>query len=380
MNFKQLIEKRNEIVDSVNSMFVACETEKRSFTEEEIANYEKLTKEIKDIDATLKMHEEARSFAKLETGVETKAEQNTFEVESRAFAAYLRSGELAMETRANMTMGDNGAVVPTTIANKIIETVENICPIYQLASRFNVAGSLTFPAYDETNEKVECAYATEFTALTSKSGKFTAINLEGYLAGALTKVSRSLINNAQFDIVSYVVAKVSQAIARFLEAELLKGSGTNAISGVMTTGTNVYTAASAAALTADDLVAAQMKVHAQYQGPACWLMNEATLLELRKLKDADEQFMLNPDIRQGFGYTLLGKPVHVSDQIDTIASGAAVIAYGDFSGLYVNMRSGIEIQILKERFADEHATGVVAWFEADAKVVEPQKIVVVKMA
>lgn len=378
MNFKQLIEKRNELIDTMNAMFVACETEKRSFSEEEIAKYDALTKEIKGIDATLKLNEEARSYAKVETGVETKTEENTFEVESRAFAAYLRTGEL--ETRANMTMGDNGAVVPTTIANKIIETVENLCPIYQLASRFNVAGSLKFPAYDESTEKVQCAYATEFTALTSTSGKFTSIALEGYLVGALTKVSRSLINNAQFDIVSYVITKVSQAIARFLEVELLKGSGTDAISGVMTTGTNVFTAAAATALTADDLVAAQMKVHAQHQGNACWLMNEATLLELRKLKDADEHYMLNPDMRQGFGYTLLGKPVHVSDAIDTIGSGKAVIAYGDFSGVYVNMRSGIEIQVLKERFADEHAAGVVAWFEADAKVVEPQKIVVVKMA
>lgn len=379
MNFKQLIEKRNEIIDSVNAMFVACETEKRSFTEEEIATYESLSKEIKGIDATLKLNEEARSFAKVE-GAEEKAELNTLEVESRAFAAYLRSGNMNVETRANMTMGNNGAVVPTTIANKIIETVENICPIYQLASRFNVAGSLSFPAYDESTDKVQCAYATEFTALTAHSGNFTSVSLDGYLVGALSKISRSLIANAQFDIVSYVITKVSQAIARFLEAELLKGTGTNAVSGVMTTGTNVFTTAAATAISADDLVAAQMKVHSEHQGNACWIMNEATLLEVRKLQDTNDHYLLNQDIRQGFGYTLLGKPVYVSDQIAAIASGAAVMAYGDFSGLYVNMRSGIEIQVLNERFAEEHATGVVAWFEVDAKVVEPQKIVVVKMA
>lgn len=383
MKFKQLVEKRNELVEQINSMFTKAETEQRSFNEAEVSEYEKLTGEIKAIDKTLKLHEEARSFADVTTPAPKAGEVNTFEVESRAFDKFLRSGALShKEERAdvNMTMGDNGAVIPTTIANKIIETVRNIAPIFQLSAKYSVKGTLTFPKYDESNGAIACAYAEEFTALQSKTGKFTSVSLGGFLVGALTKVSRSLVNNAEFDIVSYVITKVAEAIARFLEKELLLGSGSNACSGVLATNTNKFTTASATALTADDLITAQMKVAQQYQGNACWIMSPDTLLAVRKLKDGNDRYLLNDDIATGFGFTLLGKHVYVSDNVPNIASKATVIAYGDFSGLYVNLRSSIELQVLHEKYADEHATGVVAWFEVDSKVIETQKLVTVAMA
>ena len=68
------------------------------------------------------------------------------------------------------------------------------------------------------------AYATEFTALTSTSGKFTSISLSGFLAGALTKVSISLVNNSKFDIVSYVIRKMAEAVAEWIENELINGT------------------------------------------------------------------------------------------------------------------------------------------------------------
>ena len=382
MNFKQLIEKRNEIIDTVNAMFAKCETETRSFNEEEVKEYEKLSAEIKSIDATIEMHEEARSFAKTTVGGAKQEEKATFEVESRAFAKYLRTGAMSYaEERAsvNMTMGDNGAVVPTTIADKIIETVHNIAPIFKLATKYNVRGTLTFPKYDESTSAIACAYAEEFTALESKSGKFTSVALGGFLVGALTKVSRSLINNAEFDIVSYVITKVAEAIAKFLEKELLTGTGNQAMGGVLTTNTNVFTTSASTALTADDLIKAQLKVAQPFQAGACWIMNENTLGAVRLLKDGNDRYLLNDDIRNGFGFTLLGKPVYVSDNVPDISAGAKAIAYGDFGGLYVNLRADIELQVLNEKYADEHATGVVAWFEVDSKVIETQKIVTVQM-
>ena len=383
MNFKQLIEKRNEIIDSINALFTKAETETRSFNEEEVKEYEKLSAEVKSIDATLKMHEEARSFEKVD-GKEPakKEEKGSFELESRAFASFLRNGAMTyVEERAEVTMnmGANGAVVPTSIANKIIETVHNIAPVLQLASHYNVKGTLNFPKYDETEGGVTCAYAEEFKALTSTSGKFTSVALSGYLVGALSKISRSLINNAEFDIVSYVVTKVAEAIARFLERELLLGTGSNAMSGVLSTNTNVFTTAAATAITADDLIAAQLKVAQPYQASAVWVMNENTLLAVRKLKDGNDRYLLNDDIRSPFGFTLLGKHVYISDNAPDIAAGAKAIAYGDFSGLYVNFRGGIELDVLKEKYADEHVVGVVAWFEADSKVIEPQKLVTIAM-
>lgn len=379
MNFKKLLEKRNELVEKINNLFVAAEKENRALAAEEKTTYDDAMAEIKNIDETIRMYEAAKGV-KGEGAVNTVAAQSDYEQERRALAEYVRSGKLT-EIRAgvNMTLGDNGAIIPTTIANKIIETVENICPIFDLSSKYNVKGSLTFPVYDETTDQVQCAYATEFKALDSHTGNFTTVSLGGYLVGALTKISRSLITNGEFDVVSYIIGKISLAIARFLEKECLIGTGTDACQGVLVGATQKITAAAATAITADELIDLQLKVPEQYQANACWIVNTKTLGVLRKLKNNDGDYLLTDDLVKGFGFELLSKHVYTSDQMPEIAASAKAVVYGDMSGLFSNLRPGIELQMLNEKYADEHAVGVVAWYEVDTKVVEQQKVAVLVM-
>ena len=386
MNFKKLLEKRNELVEQVNKMFETAEKENRAFNDEETTKYQALIKEIKGITDTINMYTESRKFESGETGTPAAAadKKEVEKAEYRAFESFLRSGRISGESRdaaaANMTMGDNGAIVPTSIAHKIIETVKNISPIFALSDRYSVKGSLTFPQYSEETSAVTVAYAQEFTALTSKVGKFNPVTISGNLAGALAKISKSLINNAEFDVVSYIVGKLAEAIALFMEKELLKGDGeTGHMSGVLTTDGITVNAGAAAAITADDLINVQMKVNQRYRGKGVWIMNTNTLAAVRKLKDGDERYLLNPDIRNGFNYTLLGCPVYESDAMPDIATKASPVVFGDFSGLGVNVRPGMELQLLLEKYADEHVVGAVAWFEADGKVLEKQKIAVLKM-
>lgn len=387
MNFKELIEKKNTLVDKVNEMFGKCETETRAFNEAEIAEFNKLTAEIKAIDETLKMSEVARSFEKSAQKQADKKEtsaQDVYAKEYRAFGDYLRGNELQNRdaTDVNFTKGDNGAIIPSSIANKIIETVENICPIYAKSTKYHVKGSLSFPVYDESTQKVQCAYQTEFTAMLSTSGKFTNVTLNGYLAGAMTKISRSLMNNAQFDVVAYAITKIAQAIARFLENELLNGTvSAGKMQGVMPNATQIVTADNATKITADDLISVQAKVPELYQANCEWYMSQEVMVVVRKLKDLEGRYVLQPDLTRGFGYMLLGKHVNVSDNLPkTLVSATKVIAYGDASGLYTNIHEDVEMQILREKFADEHVDAVVAWLEADSKVVEQQKFAVLQLA
>lgn len=377
MNFKKLLEKRNELVEKINNLFVAAEKENRALAAEEKTTYDDAMAEIKSIDETVRMYEAAKG---IKGDVTNTNAQSDYEQERRALAEFVRSGKLT-EIRAgvNMTLGDNGAIIPTTIANKIIETVENICPIFDLSSKYNVKGSLTFPVYDETTDQVQCAYATEFKALDSHTGKFATVSLGGYLVGALTKISRSLITNGEFDVVSYIIGKISLAIARFLEKECLIGTGTSACQGVLVGATQKMTAAAATAITADELIDLQLKVPEQYQANACWIVHTKTLGVLRKLKNNDGDYLLTDDLVKGFGFELLGKHVYISDQMPEIAASAKAVVYGDMSGLFSNLRPGIELQMLNEKYADEHAVGVVAWYEVDTKVVEQQKVAVLVM-
>lgn len=365
---KSLTEKRNALLDEMDAIVNKAETETRAFTDDEQKDYDAKALEISNLDKTIKSVNESRDIdGKIDVPQETRTAE---EVETRAFENYLRGIETRVDT--NLTRTDNGAVVPSSIANKIIDKVVEICPIYQLANKYNVGGTLSIPYYDESTQAITMAYAAEFTELESTSGKFTSIQLTGYLAGALTKISKSLINNSQFDIVSYVINATARSIAKWIEKELLKGTSekVEGLSGVK----QIVTTASATAITADELIDLQESIPDVYQGAAIWIMSKATRTAIRKLKDADGDYLLNRDATAAWGYTLFGKPVYVSDNMDNIGAGKTTVYYGDMSGLAVKLSEDLNIEVLREKFATQHAVGVVSWIEIDSKVEDAQKI------
>lgn len=366
MNLKALIEKRNALVEEINKVFETAESETRALTSEEQELFTSKTQELKDLDATIKMAKEARSLEEVDVPQEERkaveADEKAEDTEVRQFETFIR------ENRAGeMKIGDNGAVIPTTIANQILDTVKQIAPLYNLATKFNVKGKLEFPV---AKNAITTAYSEEFTALTSSAVGFDKRTLDGFLVGALSKVSVSLINNSQFDIVNYVINKVAESIALFLEKEIISGAGTTKMTGVLvdTLVKKVETAGDVP--TADEFIAVQVEVPQAYQAGCAWLVSNKTLLAMRQMKDTNGRYFLQNDLTNGFGYTFLGKPVMVSDQMTDTN-----VVYGDFSGYFVNIHENINIKVLNEKYADEHAVGVVAWLEVDGKVMEEGKLV-----
>lgn len=366
MNLKALIEKRNALVEEINKVFETAEAETRALTSEEQEAFTSKTQELKDLDATIKMAKEARSLEEVDVPQEERkaveADEKAEDTEIRAFETFIRENRTG-----EMTIGDNGAVIPTTIANQILDTVKQIAPLYGLATKFNVKGKLEFPV---AKNAITTAYSEEFTALTSSAVGFDKRTLDGFLVGALSKVSVSLINNSQFDIVNYVINKVAESIALFLEKEIISGAGTTKMTGVLvdTLVKKVETAGDVP--TADEFIAVQVEVPQAYQAGCAWLVSNKTLLAMRQMKDTNGRYFLQNDLTNGFGYTFLGKPVMVSDQMTDTN-----VVYGDFSGYFVNIHENINIKVLNEKYADEHAVGVVAWLEVDGKVMEEGKLV-----
>lgn len=381
MKLKYLTEQRAENQSKMQEMLNGAKDEKRAMTEEEIKKFKELKKMIDEIDETIKAEEIARKeeldeSQKEETDKQSESAEAT---EQRAFANFIRG--IKAEKRANnLDLGNNGAIVPQTIANKIIEKVKEICPIYSLSEIYNVKGDLVIPYYSENaGEDITCAYATEFTDLTSTAGKFTSINLSSYLAGALTKISKSLINKSDFDLTNFVINKMSAAIAEFIEKELLSGTGTNACQGVLTGATNIVESSTSGKVSADDLIDLQESVIDNYQKNAVFIMNRSTRKAIRKLKDGDGNYLLNRDITSAWGYSLLGKPVYTSENMPEIGVNKKVIIYGDMTGLSVKLAKDVEIQVLQELYAAQHALGVVGWVEIDGKVTDQQKLAVLKI-
>jgi HK97 family phage major capsid protein len=365
-----LIEQRNNLLDEMDNLLKGAKEETRALTDQESTRFDEIKNEIAGLDKTIAALDEARSFDKKVPA--KQAEQRTQEeAETRAFDNYIR-GVIEERADVNLTVGANGAVIPSSIANKIIQKVYDISPIYQLATRYNVGGTLSIPYYDESAGTIEMAYADEFVELESTSGKFGSIELKGFLAGALSKVSKSLVNNSQFDLVSFVVGKMAESIAKWIENQLLNGTP-NKVTGLSTV-TQSVTAAATEVVTADELIDVQEEVPDAFQGNAIWIMNKTTRKAIRKLKDGQGNYLLNKDATARWGYTLLGKDVYTSDNMPGMEAGKTAIFYGDMSGLAVKLAENVSIEILREKYSTQHAIGVVGWIEIDAKVENAQKI------
>lgn len=375
MNFKELIEKQNDLMERAEKTLNKAKEEKRELTEDEAMELAEIRDDIKKIKKTLGLDDDFRELGKdtprkNDCGNTKKRSVEEVEKEEndvKAFENYIR-GYVVHERAGELTKANNGAVIPTTIVNRIIKKVYDISPILERSSKYNVKGNLDIPFYPaDGTTTINVAYQTEFVELTSSTGNFSSINLTGYLAGALTLISRSLINNAQFDIVGFVVDEMAYQISRFIEGELLNGTE-DKVDGLSTL-SNTIESAETTGFTGDDLIDVQALVKDVYQKDAIWIMSVATRTSIRKLKDDMGRYLLQDDISSPFGKKLLGKDVYVSDNM---ADGK--IYYGDFSGLATKMSEDINIEVLREKFATQHAYGVIGWFEFDSKIENEQKI------
>lgn len=380
---KKMRENREEKVKALENVLNAAKTENRAMTAEEQASFDAIEKEIADIDKTIEAEERAAKAKNTRETGDNGAEQKTQEeLEERAFVKYVLGAAAGLEERAgelNLTMANNGAIVPTSIANKIIKKVKDISPILSRATVYYMTGELKVPVYGASSgHDVKVAYSDDFTELTADAGKFTSVDLKGYLVGALTLIGRKLKTNAMFNVTDFIVNYMAEEIAAFLEGELLNGT-TSKMEGALST-TNEKTAAAAAAITADELIDLQAKVKQAFQSDACWIMHPETFTAVKKLKDGQNRYLLQDDFTGEFPYRLLGKPVFVSDNMPKIATGAKTVLYGDMSGLSVKIAEQLEIEVLREKYATHHAIGVVAWMEVDSKVTDSQRMAVLKMA
>lgn len=374
---KELIEKKNDLITRAEETLAKAKEEKRELTDAEAQELAEIRDNVRRIIKTLELDDDFKGMGgtpapedrALIEDDETKAVE---EQEVRAFEDYVRGTVLNERADVNLTKTANGAIIPTTIANRIIKKVYDICPILDKSTKYNVKGNLDLPYYDTETSTIKVAYQDEFVAMSSSVGDFKKITLTGFLAGALTLISRSLINNTQFDITAFIVDEMAYAIKRFIENELLNGTP-NKVAGLSDL-TNTITTASSTAITGDELIKLQDSIKDEFQSGAIWIMSPETRTALRLLKDGMGRYLLQDDITAPFGKTLLGKPVYVSDNMADIGAGNTAIYYGDMKGLATKFNEELSIQILREKYADMHAIGAIGWFEFDSKIENAQKI------
>jgi HK97 family phage major capsid protein len=384
MSEKELIEKKNDLITRAEEVLNKAKEEKRELTEAEMEelseardNTKKITKKLEETNLREFFN---KSDQKPKQEIVTEGLGNMRAVtpeqeakEIRAFDNFIR-GKVRHERDGELTFNDNGAIVPTTIANRIIGKVYDMCPILEKSDKHSIKGKFQLPYYDTSTKHITVGFVDEFDPLTSSSGEYKTVELSGFLTGVLTKVSRSLINNSQFKVVDHVVNHMSLEISRFIENNLLNGT-VDKVDGLSKL-ENKVTAAAENAIKPDELLQLQDKVKDVFQRDAFWIMHPETRAAVRSFKDSVGRYLLTEDYGIGgaFRSRLFGRPIYVSENMPKMEAGKAAVIYGDMSGLSTNFTEQISIEILKEVFANEHAYGVIGYCEFDAKVTDPQKI------
>lgn len=372
MNEKELREKRDQIVEQMQTITDnATNVEKRTLTTEEQQKFADLKKEVEDIDATLEAMEQSRTLLPPTKTPEKK--EPVEDIEIRTFANIIRN-----RVDANITKTANGAVIPTTIAKKIIDVAKDRSPLFKDAEKYNIRGTVSIPYVDTDNDNITVAYATEFTELEAKDTKLLTVDLKGFLAGALCKVSRSLLNSTDLDLTTFVVNKMGAALADFLDKQIIQGDSTH-ITG-LSTATQIVTAKAATAITADELITLKNKLKSVFQAGAYWVMAPDTLTAVQQLKDENGRYLFNDEIKNGFSGTILGKPVYTSDQCPGMAATKTAIFYISPKQALAAKIVEDSVQILNEKYATQHAIGVVEWAEVDCKIQNQQAVAALKMA
>ena len=375
-NLKKLMERRAELKKQMDALVDKADTEERAMSEEETRAFDEAEKEIQEIDATLACEERARKI----TEVQPPKEQHEMTVEERAaaeeqaFSDFIM-GRVATENRAGeiqLTQGNNGSIVPTTIANRIIKAVRDMVPFLSLADVVYTNGKLSVPVYGEdATNYIKADYVDEGTDLSDNIGKFTTVDLNGFVIGSLALVSNKLKDNTDLNVVDFVVNQVAEAIAEKLEKEFVTVSTKIT---VITIATNVVTAAAATSITYDELVSLKHSLKQRFRANARWIMNPATYTALCKLKDNNGQPYFKED-----EYKILGVPVIESDSMPTIAASAKAIVFADLSGYTIKATKSVEIRVLREKFSTKNMLGVLAFGEYDARITDSKKIAVLTM-
>lgn len=335
-NIKVLMEQRAEKQAELETLVQTADTETRAMTKEETEKFDVLENEIKAIDETIAREKRAREINN-QTPINNDVEERAA-AEERAFTDWVLGID---ENRASqqLTQTNNSTIVPKTIANKIITAIKEQVPFLQYAQVIETKGELSIPVYTEDGTNyINADYIEENTKVTDNVGKFTTIDLKGYVISALALISNKLQNNTDINVTDFIVNQVAKAISAKLIKEFTVGS--TKIKGVCES-KQVVNAQATSAVTFDELINLKRTLKQIYRTNAVWIMHPETYTAILSLKDSTGR----PYFEEGKG--LFNRPVIESEDMAKITTGAKAIVFGDLmAGYTIKSTSGIELSLI----------------------------------
>lgn len=377
MTIREMREVRTKLATSMRGILDIAEKENRDLTNEEQQSFDKLDADMRSMEKRIEREErtaaiedELRKSANGDKKPEERTEDNGERAEYRkAFGEYLRSGAASQELRDahGVVKGSStyaGYLAPVALEKKLISEITAQNVMRRIADVRTSGTDVDIPI---VTTHPSAALIGEGASITASTPVFNHKQLKAYKFAARTYITWEALEDMYLDYEQWLTDEFAPAFATAEETYFVTGSGAGSAQpeGVVTGAGSGITAASATAITADELLALIYSVGEKFRKNGALLMKDATVLACRKLKTGDGQYLWQPGLALGQPDRLLGYPVYTSDGMAGMQASAVPILFGDFKRYRIQDRAGIRIQRLNEVAADTGEVGFVAHHRTD---------------
>ena len=270
-------------------------------------------------------------------------------------------------SKATAAAGAN--LVPTGFQRTLIDVLREFGVMRQVATVISTTSGEALQLPSVTSHGT-ASWTAENAAYTESDEVFGQLTLNAYKAATIIKVSEELLSDSAFNLESYIAREFGQRIGVLQNTAYVVGDGSGKPTGVATQATAGVTAATNAAITADELVDLYHSLLPPYRARASWLLKDSSIKSLRKLKDTTNQYLWQPGLTAGAPDTLLGRPVLADPDMAAIGTVAISALFGDFSYYWIRDAGGISFQRLEELYAANGQVGFRAFHRTDGKLTQ----------
>jgi len=311
----------------------------------------------------------------------SKVMQASGEKYSGAFWAMQRLGRNAapFEVHNALQVGtdaEGGYLVPTEYETILVQKKILYNEIRNVATVTTSSADTNIPV---ESDQGTATWTAEEAAYTESDSVFAQVVLNAYKLGRIMKVSEELMQDAFFDMPAYIANAYGRSFGIAEEAAFIAGGGSTLPTGIIPGAATGITAASATAITADEIIDLYHAVARPYRAMGTWLMPDATVKLVRQLKDTTNQYLWQPGLQSGEPDLILGRPLITSDSVPAATTGLRAVGFGDMSYYRIIDRLGTVMQRLNELYAANGQIGFRMYSRTDGKLTLAEAVKVITM-
>ena len=273
---------------------------------------------------------------------------------------------------------DGGYLVPEELDRKIVDKLneENIFRKFADVVKTGSERKINIADGDPA-----AAWIDEGDPLVFSDAKFKQINLDAHKLHVAIKVTEELLYDEVFDLKSYLIKKFGIALANAEEDAFLNGNGEGKPLGIFdaTGGGDIGLTIDSTSIKADNIIDLIYSLRRPYRKNAKFIMNDATIACIRKLKDNNGAYLWQPSLVADEPDKIFGYPVYTSAFAPILKAGNPVMAFGDFEYYKIGDRGTRSFNELKELFAGNGMEAFVAKERVDGKLTLSEAVKIMKV-